>query len=261
MKKSASIILIILASCCLSLGSAQVPAGGDTARGISTISVKSGTGDIAVYDGTAFMGLAPFENYPLKPGVHIFRYVRSGQRSWPGEVEIETVTVKPDEKIEKFVSPLFSCYISSTPEGARIMLADSLLGITPMYVSKIGIQAPLTLSKEGYKASLVRLQSGGSLVHLKLDPLGGRPENAGSFLSKDHESPKLSLYISSGATVAAGAAAAYLKIKADKLYGDYRLNADQGTLDKVHRLDLAAGISLAAFEVSFFILTYLLFSQ
>ncbi len=71
----------------------------------------------------------------------------------------------------------------------------------------------------------------------------------------------LTIYLSSGAAVSAGIAAAFFKIRSDNHYADYQLTGDQARLAQVHRLDAAAGIALVACEASLFWLTYTLLSR
>ena len=51
------------------------------------------------------------------------------------------------------------------------------------------------------------------------------------------------------------------KIKADRYFDEYMRTADPGRLDRVHKLDVAAGIALVVSEVSLAASTYLLFTR
>ena len=81
------------------------------------------------------------------------------------------------------------------------------------------------------------------------------------FLSYEQSKNSLPIIAAAGATVIAGAAAAWTKIRADDLYNEYQQTGSQTALDNVRRLDLASGVSLVASQAGLLLLGYLLFSR
>jgi hypothetical protein len=119
----------------------------------------------------------------------------------------------------------------------------------------------LTILKDGYQQASIPLGDNVSNVNIQLIPLDKLSNNPVEYLSHDETKPSVSLYFSAGGTVVFGVAAALLKIQADNNYQKYRLTGDQQSLKKVKYFDVSSGISLAACEISSFILAYLLLSQ
>jgi hypothetical protein len=72
---------------------------------------------------------------------------------------------------------------------------------------------------------------------------------------------KIGMYISGGVAIAAGIAAAYLKITADGQNEAYLATRETPYLEERRRLDTAAGIAFAITQVSFALFSYLLQSE
>jgi hypothetical protein len=71
----------------------------------------------------------------------------------------------------------------------------------------------------------------------------------------------LKLYVAGAATIIAGATSAYFKLKADNRYSDYIRTGNATSLAEVDRLDTAAGVALAATQISLGLFTYFLLSE
>ena len=173
----------------------------DSSRQLAKLSVRCNQPNVKVFDDSLFLGIAPTETLSIKPGTHIFCYV-SNERSWLHPPTVETVLVRPFERVVRNIE-LPAISVVSLPVSSQ-------------------------------SSAIV---------------LNGQPPN------------NFPLYASSGGAVVFGIAAAFLKIRSDNYYAEYRLTGDQARLDQVRRLDTASGIALAVSEASLFWLTYTLLSR
>jgi hypothetical protein len=79
--------------------------------------------------------------------------------------------------------------------------------------------------------------------------------------SGSSERTGLRLYVSGGATLVAGVAAAYFKIKADGKNALFQDTGDPALQRETHRLDISAALALLATQVGFAFFTYFLLSD
>lgn len=229
----------------------------------ATLTVRTQTPGVRVILDTTVLGVAPVEHIPLAEGIHILRLIHPDNRSWLQPVVIDTLIVHPGEQIVRAARFPLLYYITSDPYGAKILQGDSVLGSTPLRISLPSGINIIKLIKEGFEESILPLPSEPGEVRTQLIPIAGNGHfnHGSSYLMYDRTKPAFPIYVATGVTVLTGAAAAIFKIKADGYYNDYRATNDQLKLEQVRNFDLAAGISLAASEISLLALTYLLLSR
>jgi len=227
-----------------------------------TISVRSKLTGVQVFIDTTFIGITPIENYIVSEGSHILRFVHPANNVWLNSTVVETVFVHPSDHIERTVIFPHCWMIRSEPYGAIVQHLDSIIGYTPMIVSSTSDKYVIKLSKENFQDIMVLLTNTLGEINVMLEPTEGLINNQRSFLKagKQSEIPS-SVYIAGGTAVVSGTAAAYFKIKSDRLYKDYRRTNSGSSLNQVRRLDIVSGVSLAVSEISLFVLSYLLLSK
>jgi len=227
-----------------------------------TVSFRSITEGVKVFVDTIYIGTTPIENFIVTNGIHLVRYIHPDNMNWLYPAVVETVVINSREHIDKMVDFSHRCIVRSEPYGACVQYRDSILGTTPLILSVTSEIYLIKLSKRGFKDEITPLSISGGEISVKLEPVEGSEVSQTSFLAtKKQLEFSSSAYIATGAAVLSGATAAYFKIRADRFYEDYRRTNSGTTLDKVRRLDTISGISLAATEISLFILSYYLLSQ
>ena len=228
----------------------------------SYISVVSSPERVRIYIDSLFSGFAPRESIKVTAGRHILRFVHPDNSDWSLRTVTKPVSVNPYEHITVQVKFPGSCHITTNPFGADLNVGDSLYGRTPFILPVAGESIIISLSKERYNPIAETVDRNLPRIHFDLQRSGLAEKDAESaYLQSVARGPEIPLYISAGTTVLAGAAAAYFKIKADNRYSEYQKRGDPGALDRVRRLDRAAGVSLIISEMSFFLLSYLLISR
>ncbi|MBI1805967.1 MAG: PEGA domain-containing protein [Ignavibacteria bacterium] len=227
-----------------------------------SLTVHCDLAGVQVVLDTILLGVAPLNGTAISEGVHVLRFIHPESKQWQYSALIETVTVHPTEHFERTVHFPYFYHITSEPYGATVRFHDSIIGVTPLYFTGYVQQNFVSLSKDGFEETTIPLSGDPREVHVILKPLRGFSRDKSSdYLSFDQSKNPVPIYITTGATVLSGVAAAYFKIKADGYYDEYRRTYDPGTLDQVHRYDVVSGISLAASEISLLVLTYLLLSH
>jgi hypothetical protein len=208
-----------------------------------------------VVDSLAPM-VSPVDSLPLHAGRVVLQIFPGRDAAWSEPLLSETLTVAPGEHVVRETAGLAVWRVTSEPFGASVSVRDSVLGTTPLLLSSRMRGKFLRFQKPGYAALYTTLHGGD--LHVALQPL---PGYAGPSLGGASSRNMTPVYLTAGVSVLAGAGAAYLKIKADGRYADYRRSGASKDLDDVHRLDRLSGISLAASEIALFLLTFQLFSR
>ena len=227
----------------------------------ASLNVHSNISGVKIYLDTMFLGVTPLDSVSVEGGTHIMKSIHPDSRSWLQSSIVETVVVQAGEHLNRMARFPVVYRITSEPYGAEIRLGDSVVGRTPLSLPLTSEKAFVTFSMEGFDDETVPVTSETREVHVLLRSKTGSPSDPNSFLSLEQSKNSLPLYITTGATVVTGLAAAYMKIKADNYYGSYRQTGDVARLDHVRRLDLLSGISLAASQLSLLTLTYFLLSR
>jgi hypothetical protein len=227
----------------------------------ATLSVHSGIPGVKVYSDTTFLGVTPVDGAKIDSGMHVLRFLHPDSRLWLQPAIVESVKVHPGEHIVRIANFPVLYHLSSEPYGATVRLRDSIAGQTPLDLSLQSEKTFVTLSMDGFDDETVPLTGETREVHVLLHSRTGNPADANGYLSVEKSKSSFPLYVTTGATVVTGIAAAYWKIKADNYYHEYRLTGDASSLDRTRRLDVVSGIFLAASEFSLITLTYFLLSK
>lgn len=172
--------------------------------------------------------------------------------------------------------------VRSDPAGAEVYDGSLLIGVTPIdsVPARTGIHVLRsfypsarvwnsastidTITVLPARAETCLAQFGGSGGQLLLRRyVQSTEKNPNLFLAtSDRDDEKTWIaYAVGGTMIISGALSAYLKTSSDTFFNSYLDNRDPNHLARVRRLDRWAGISLFVSELSFGVLTYLLFSE
>jgi hypothetical protein len=228
----------------------------------ATLSVHASLSGVHVYVDTFSIGTVPIESIAIDTGKHILHFIHPDGNRWLYPAITETLLIHPTEHIQRIIHFPEQYFITSEPYGATVQWNDSILGQTPLRISLPSSLPVIMITKGGFQTETIPLSSDVHEVHVLLHTLQGEAGATSSmYLGSERSKSPMPLYLTTGATILTGAAAAYFKIKADNSYLDYRQNGDQSSLDSVHKFDALSGVSLAVCEVNLLLLTYLLFSR
>lgn len=227
-----------------------------------SLTIHSRPDSLRIYLDTLFLGMTPLNEVPVAAGTHTLALFHVADKRWSAFAYAETLVIREGEHVTRELSLPTIYHLVTDPYGASVFLDDSLLGLTPLYLFAGPEAKMFKVTKAGFEEQLVPVGGDATEVRVALKPLPGAPPTRSSlFLSSDESNNPLPIYLSTGAAVVSGVAAAYWKTRADSYYADYRQSGDPSTLDHVRHFDLLSGIALVTSEISFLLLTYQLISR
>ncbi len=245
-------ILIALAATAI-LGTPGAPptASGQTAFRLIVTSDPSGAG---VYGDSGLIGTTPLDTtLPVAANARVralrLKIVGGESGNWFVPVLFDSIGLPTGTITRHYDLPL-AARVASEPQGADVLLGDSLLGTTPLFAVVPRTVALLTLRKDGYRSREMMLDPGTPNYHVQLDPVDPAGGPKAVYLVADGGKSATTMFIAAGTAVAAGATAAYYKERADRAYAEYNITGDEGTLDRMRKNDLVSGIALAVAEIS-----------
>lgn len=211
-------------------------------------------------------GHTPLTLDSVPPGSYQLSIVHPRSESWFVDTITDSLEVHEGEHRTLRYSLGARIFITSDPFGAVVYAGDSAVGTTPVVLQPgfAAIHSRLFLEKAGYERTQVDLlnkSAGTYAIPLKRSSLlEGNADVLPGELHPGGETP-VRLYLSGAAAILAGGAAAYFKVRADNAYADYRITRNPAHLSKTKRLDTAAGIALAATQLSLGLFTYFLLAE
>jgi hypothetical protein len=233
----------------------------DTNAQQSFLTIHSNIEDAQIFLDTTFIGTAPLVNYPITPGRYLLSIFSARTSNWYRTTYSDSIIARNGENISKEIILDKIYYVNSIPSGANVIYNDSLVGITPTILSIKDSPGFLKILKDGYQLVSIPLEENKLSINISLIPQNNLLNIQPTFLSRDGTQLQTSVYLWAGGTVAFGITAALCKIQADENYRKYRTTSNEHYLKKVKKFDVISGISLAACEISSFILAYLLLSE
>jgi hypothetical protein len=258
------IVVLIAVSCCKAVGG--TPADSTLSNGTCSLEIRTTPDSAWVLIDQEKAGLTPLTVDTLLPGRHVIRLLPHNVSSWFADPVDDTVELVPGDHRALLYTFDHLLHITSKPSGARVTIGDSVAGFTPLVLRiPSGYKGEaLSIDKPGYQSTLIPLSgiaSGVLSPHLQQTLLGPTYQSPLLDESSGGKRTDIKLYIAGSATVLAGVAAAYFKIKADNRNADYLSTGNSSLRDETHRLDVAAGVSLFTTEIAFAFLTYYLLSD
>jgi hypothetical protein len=227
-----------------------------------SVEIRTGITGVRVYADSQYLGATPLPAAGVAEGMHIFRYVPPDAGRWLSSAVIETLMIRPGDRLVRTVDfpPLY--HITTEPYGATVRRNGIPVGETPVDLQVSPSKDLITVARPGYEEAAVAFTGEERTVHILLRPTGETMADQQSiYLSGERTKNSFPILVTTGATVLTGAAAAFFKIRADNYYDDYTRTGNQESLSQVHRLDVASGLSLAASELSLLTLAYFLLAR
>ena len=230
-------------------------------RGNSTLTIQTTPESVWVILDGKKVGTAPLEIDSISAGPHTLKLQHRDVTSWFADPLEDTVVIREGEHRILRYALHTKYFLTTTPFGADVVLGDSVIGETPFIAATGLARRELVLKKPGYEPMIVTLSSQ-PIISTSLTRVWQKEERPSYFVeSSETGSNTTGLYISGAATVLSGVAAAYFKVKADDRYQQYASTGNAHFLSQTHRLDTAAGISIALTQISLGLFTYLILSQ
>lgn len=170
---------------------------------------------------------------------------------WDAKTEIDSFYLDSCEIKTLLFSSDDEILIDSNPQDAKVFIGDTLIGYTPLQISKDFNQ--IILKKEGYSDKEILLDERMSRISASLEFIGQfeREKFFDRSISK----------ILFGSMIILGATAAYFKVKADNNYDEYLRSGNLNYKDRTKDFDLISGVALGLTQINFGFLIYKIFSD
>ena len=248
------------------LGTVTGPAPDSSAPARCSLTIRTGPDTATVYVDSVRAGRTPLSRDSLRGGSHVLRLVQEDTTSWLTGSITDTVYLSPGESRTLRYAFERRVMVVTDPSGALVYIGDSAAGTTPLMLTSSPRPLPSDVSvvRSGYESTIVPLPGSGSgVARAVLHKMWQSEPSENPFMKESGSSERtgLRLYMAGGLTVAAGAAAAYLKIKADGRNALFQETGNPALQDETRRLDVSAAIALAATEIGFAFFTYYLLSD
>ncbi len=228
-----------------------------TQHGYLTIIAPAGSD---VYLDEAKIAATPLQAHALPAGTYRLTLRRTRLLSWYQPDWMDTITISPGDTL--VIRPEFiTLYkITSTPQGARVLNGEQVLGTTPFTLKlKTGETLSLSIEQDGYfPAFIVCNEASPRIRHVVLERDLDYWQNFTRIQKEKIEyrkSMRRNAMICAGVSIAGGIASILLRQQADRYYGRYQAVLDSRRMDayleQTRRYDLYSGAAFALFEVSF----------
>lgn len=256
------ILYVLILTSVLSLAKAEerTDSLARSAAPASSITIQTNVEGARVFLDSNSVGVTPLTIPVVALGKHRIKLIQPDVESWLNEPIVDSLLVQSGEPQMFRYSFNRKFLVLSSPTGAEVFSNDSLVGTTPMLI-KTELPHP-RLKKQGFEEATIDIANakrGISSTQLKRVWQSGAEESI--FKDSETNGSSLRLYITGATTILAGAASAYFKVKADNSYSQYVRTGDPNQLSEVNRLDTAAGIALAATQISLGLFTYFILSE
>ncbi|HEX7571505.1 MAG TPA: PEGA domain-containing protein, partial [Bacteroidota bacterium] len=237
--------VLSLTMCIGFTGPAQGGPADSTAPALCSLTLRTGTDTAWVFIDSFLAGKTPLTVDTLREGRHALRLVQSDLSSWLTGSINDTILLAPG--VQRTLRYAFDrrVMVITDPSGAIVSIGDSIAGTTPLVLvsGSTSLPSSVTVERKGYEKTAILLPAGESgIARAALQKIWQSEPSESSLMieSGSAERTGLRLYIAGGATVAAGVAAAYLKIKADGQNALYQDTGDPAFQRATHRLDTSA---------------------
>ncbi len=235
----------------------------------TSVAILTNIDSSVVFVDAVRKGLTPLSLSDLTPGTHHLVLQHPDAESWLTSSIADSIRVVSGQPLTLRYRFEPRYLIQSIPFDAEVVLADSVIGRTPLAFSGgpsllLDKKTTLTLRKPGYETGTFDMgmaQHGVLSVTLKnLWETNGDQEAI--FRSDNGQISKpLRLTLAIAGTVLSGTAAAYFKIKADDRYLEYRRSGNPDLLAQSQRLDTAAAVAFVATQIGLGLFTYFVLSN
>ena len=185
-----------------------------------SLELRTGSDTAWVILDSVRAGRTPLTLDSLRAGRHVLELVQTDVSSWLTEAIRDTFSLEPGEHRTLRYTFDRRVMVVTDPSGAVIFMGDSIAGTTPCVLvsGSRGLPSSVTVERKGYEKAVIPLPPGSSgIARAELQKIWQSEASESPLMTESGSSARTGfrLYLAGGATVAAGVAAAYFKIRAD----------------------------------------------
>lgn len=199
--------------------------------------------DIFIDDSLA--GTGKNINVILSMGRHKIVALDNSNR-WDAKTFIDSLNITSCNDISLQYNFNDKVLLNTEPQDVYVFSNDSLIGYTPLLIP-IELKN-LRLVKNGFESKKISYSDFEINDPVKLNFIGEYDD--GIFFDK-------TLFkVLIGTMVALGTATAYLKLKADNKFAEYKITGDPDLLEQTNRLDTISAVTFVALQINFGYIIY-----
>lgn len=199
--------------------------------------------DIFIDDSLA--GTGKNINVILSKGRHKIVALDNSNR-WDAKTFIDSLNITSCNDISLQYNFNDKVLLNTEPQDVYVFSNDSLIGYTPLLIP-IELKN-LRLVKNGFESKKISYSDFEINDPVKLNFIGEYDD--GIFFDKTLFKVLL------GTMVALGTATAYLKLKADNKFAEYKITGDPALLEQTNRLDTISAVTFVALQINFGYIIY-----
>ncbi len=199
--------------------------------------------DIFIDDSLA--GTGKNINVILSKGRHKIVALDNSNR-WDAKTFIDSLNITSCNDISLQYNFNDKVLLNTEPQDVYVFSNDSLIGYTPLLIPME--LKNLRLVKNGFESKKINYSDFEINDPVKLNFIGEYDD--GIFFDKTLFKVLL------GTMVALGTATAYLKLKADNKFAEYKITGDPALLEQTNRLDTISAVTFVALQINFGYIIY-----
>ena len=264
-----ALLIVCIAQLLNAEATAQTQQDSSKATPRTTVTILTDIDSSVVFIDDERRGLTPLSLHDLTPGIHQLVLQPPDVESWLANSISDEIRIIADQPMTFRYKFDRRYLIRSVPFDAEILIADSVVGKTPLTLSSgnalsFGTKTQIGIRKQGFEPEtfdLTDANNGVLSIALKKKWNGIDDQEEILRSTNGQVSKPLRLSLTIAGTVLSGTAAAYFKIKADDRYIEYRRSGSPQLLAQSQRLDTAAAVALVATQIGLGLLTYFVLSD
>lgn len=210
------------------------------------LKVISDIENVNIFIDDSLAGTGKIISVVLSKGQHKIVALENSDR-WDSKTFIDSLNITDCNDTTLQYSFNKKVLLNTEPQDAYVFNNDSLIGHTPLLIPME--LNNIRLEKNGYESKIINYSDFGINKPIKLNFTGEYDD--GNFFDKTLFKVLL------GTMVALGATTAYLKLKADDKFAEYKLTGDPALLEQTNKLDTLSAITFVALQINFGTIIYL----
>jgi len=209
------------------------------------ITIISDIENVDIFIDDSLAGTGKNINVILSKGRHKIVALDNSNR-WDAKTFIDSLNITSCNDISLQYNFNDKVLLNTEPQDVYVFSNDSLIGYTPLLIPME--LKNLRLVKNGFESKKINYSDFEINDPVKLNFIGEYDD--GIFFDKTLFKVLL------GTMVALGTATAYLKLKADNKFAEYKITGDPALLEQTNRLDTISAVTFVALQINFGYIIY-----
>jgi len=210
------------------------------------LTIISDIENVNIFIDDSLAGTGKNINVTLSKGRHKIVALENSDR-WDAKTFIDSLDIIDCSDITLQFNFSDKVLLNTEPQDVYVFNNDSLIGYTPLLIPME--LNNIRLEKNGFESKIISYSDFGINNPVKLN-FTGEYDDVNFF-------DKTLFKVLMGTMVALGVTTAYLKLKADDKFSEYKITGDPDLLEQTNKLDTLSAITFVALQINFGTIIYL----